>query len=66
MSDVIYMHRALELAENGVGVTSPGPMVGAVIINDGRIIGEGFYTYDGLRHAEVTALEKAGARSCRR
>jgi diaminohydroxyphosphoribosylaminopyrimidine deaminase / 5-amino-6-(5-phosphoribosylamino)uracil reductase len=60
MSDVIYMHRALELAENGAGLASPGAMVGAVIINDGRISGEGFYTYDGVRHAEVIALEKAG------
>ena len=56
-----YIRRTLELAEKGVGLTSPGVMVGCVIEKDGRIIGEGFYTYDGIRHAEVIALEQAGA-----
>jgi diaminohydroxyphosphoribosylaminopyrimidine deaminase/5-amino-6-(5-phosphoribosylamino)uracil reductase len=55
-----YIGRTLELAEKGVGLTSPGVMVGCVIVKDGRIVGEGFYTYDGIRHAEVIALEQAG------
>jgi diaminohydroxyphosphoribosylaminopyrimidine deaminase/5-amino-6-(5-phosphoribosylamino)uracil reductase len=55
-----YIVRALELAGKGAGLTSPGVMVGAVIVKDGRIVGEGFYTYDGVRHAEIIALEQAG------
>ena len=51
---------AFELAEKGRGLTSPGAMVGAVIVKDGQIVGEGFYTYDGVRHAEIIALEQAG------
>jgi diaminohydroxyphosphoribosylaminopyrimidine deaminase/5-amino-6-(5-phosphoribosylamino)uracil reductase len=61
MNDVTYMRRALELAEKGAGLTSPGAMVGAVIVQNGTIVGEGYYTYDGLRHAEVLALEQAGS-----
>ena len=60
MDDQTYIQRTLELAEKGRGLTSPGAMVGAVIVKDGRIIGEGFYTYDGIRHAETIALEQAG------
>src|SRR5262249_60617891 len=61
MNDESYMRRVLELAEKGEGLTSPGAMVGAIIVKNGSIIGEGFYTYDGIRHAEVIALEQAGA-----
>ena len=54
------MDRTLELAERGVALTSPNPMVGALLTtSDGRIVGEGFHTYDGLRHAEIIALEAA-------
>src|SRR5713226_2066541 len=60
MDDLTYMRRALELAEKGAGLTSPGAMAGAVIVQNGSIVGEGFYTYDGVRHAEVIALEQAG------
>jgi diaminohydroxyphosphoribosylaminopyrimidine deaminase/5-amino-6-(5-phosphoribosylamino)uracil reductase len=60
MDDITYIRRTLELAEKGVGLTSPGAMAGAVIVKDGRVVGEGFYTYDGKRHAEVIALEQAG------
>src|SRR5262245_15495330 len=59
MDDQTYIQRTLELAEKGRGLTSPGAMVGAVIVKDGRIVGEGFYTYDGIRHAETIALEQA-------
>jgi diaminohydroxyphosphoribosylaminopyrimidine deaminase / 5-amino-6-(5-phosphoribosylamino)uracil reductase len=61
VSDETYIRRALELAEKGVGLTSPGVMVGAVIAKGDQIVGEGYYTYDGVRHAEVIALEQAGA-----
>src|SRR5262245_646208 len=60
MDDQTYIRRTLELAQKGRGLTSPGAMVGAVIVKDGQIIGEGFYTYEGIRHAEVIALEQAG------
>src|SRR5262245_2826353 len=60
MQDLLYIRRTLELAEQGAALTSPGAMVGVVIVKDGRIIGEGFYTYDGVRHAEVIALAQAG------
>lgn len=61
MNDLTYIRRALELAEKGAGLASPGAMVGAVILENGEIIGEGFYTYDGVRHAEIIALDQAGA-----
>lgn len=60
-NDAAYLRRALELAEQGAGLTSPGVMVGAVIVKEGRVAGEGFYTFDGVRHAEVMALEQAGS-----
>ena len=62
--DLEFMHRALELARKGTGLTSPNPLVGAVIVNhNGKTVGEGFYTYDGLKHAEVLALEQAGEKA---
>ncbi len=58
------MRRALELAARGVGQVSPGPLVGCVIVSaDGRVVGEGFYLYDEVRHAETIALEQAGPKS---
>ena len=60
MTDEEYMRRALELAERGRGLASPGAMVGAVVVKDGRIVGEGYYTWDGLYHAEIQALGEAG------
>jgi diaminohydroxyphosphoribosylaminopyrimidine deaminase/5-amino-6-(5-phosphoribosylamino)uracil reductase len=53
------MDRALELAARGVALASPNPMVGAVLVSGGKIVGEGFHTYDGVRHAEVIALDAA-------
>ncbi len=58
--DQEWMARALALAAQGRGLTSPNPMVGAVLVRDGRVVGEGFHTYDGVRHAEIVALEAAG------
>jgi len=58
------MSRALELAARGVGQVSPGPLVGCVIATpDGEVLGEGFYVYEQLKHAETYALEQAGARA---
>jgi diaminohydroxyphosphoribosylaminopyrimidine deaminase / 5-amino-6-(5-phosphoribosylamino)uracil reductase len=59
--DLALMRRALDLARQGIGLTSPNPCVGAVIVDrEGNTIGEGSYTYDGLKHAEILALEQAG------
>jgi diaminohydroxyphosphoribosylaminopyrimidine deaminase/5-amino-6-(5-phosphoribosylamino)uracil reductase len=55
-----YFERALELAERGRGKTADHPLVGAVVVRDGEVVGEGWYEYDGIRHAEVIALEQAG------
>lgn len=60
MDDVAYLQRALELAEMGTGLVSPGAKAGTVVVKDGRIAGEGFYTYDGVDHAEIIALRQAG------
>lgn len=54
------MRRALELARNGWGQTAPNPLVGAVVVRDGGIIGEGFHARYGEAHAEVNALRAAG------
>jgi diaminohydroxyphosphoribosylaminopyrimidine deaminase/5-amino-6-(5-phosphoribosylamino)uracil reductase len=63
-TDEIFLERALALARQGVGLTSPNPCVGAVIVDRrGEIVGSGFHTYDGRKHAEVLALERAGAKA---
>lgn len=59
--DLLYMQLALELAERGRGAVEPNPMVGAVIVRDGEIKGEGWHEQFGGPHAEVHALEAAGA-----
>ena len=56
MDDQVYMRRAIELAGKGAGWTSPNPMVGAVIVKDGRIIGEGYHRKCGELHAERNAF----------
>lgn len=57
MNDEAYMRRALELAGMGMGWTNPNPMVGAVIVKEGRIIGEGYHERYGELHAERNALK---------
>src|ERR1035437_2312194 len=52
----IYMHRCLQLAKAGAGYVAPNPMVGAVLIHDNRIIGEGYHQKFGEVHAEVNCL----------
>jgi diaminohydroxyphosphoribosylaminopyrimidine deaminase / 5-amino-6-(5-phosphoribosylamino)uracil reductase len=54
-----YMKLALRLAIKGLGKTSPNPMVGAVIVKDDRIIGEGYHRYFGGKHAEINAIDNA-------
>ena len=59
--DEQQMRRALDLARAGVGLVSPNPAVGAVVVDaSGREVGSGTHTYDGVKHAEVLALEQAG------
>src|ERR1700720_965638 len=58
--DVCLMDHALALAARGVALASPNPKVGAVLVRNGKIVGEGFHTYDGVRHAEIIALDAAG------
>lgn len=58
--DIKYMKRALKLAEKGEARVSPNPMVGAVVVKNGRIVGEGYHKFYGGPHAEVYALEAAG------
>lgn len=63
-TDEQFLRHALVLARKGIGLTSPNPCVGAVIVGgDGGILGEGFHTYEGIRHAEVIALNQAGEKS---
>ena len=58
-----YMREALDLARKGIALASPNPMVGAVIVQNGEVVGRGFHTWDGMKHAEIHALEEAGARA---
>jgi diaminohydroxyphosphoribosylaminopyrimidine deaminase/5-amino-6-(5-phosphoribosylamino)uracil reductase len=58
------MARALELAAEGTGQVSPGPLVGCVVANSaGEVLGEGFYVFEKIKHAETYALEQAGGRA---
>jgi diaminohydroxyphosphoribosylaminopyrimidine deaminase/5-amino-6-(5-phosphoribosylamino)uracil reductase len=60
---VNFYERALELAERGRGKTGDHPLVGAVVVAGGEVLGEGWYEYDLVRHAEIAALEEAGERA---
>jgi len=63
-TDESFLRRALDLARKGVGLTSPNPCVGtAVVDRSGAVVGEGFHTYEGIKHAEILALERAGERA---
>lgn len=63
MSDEAYIERAIELAERGRGLVSPNPMVGAVVVAEGVVVGEGWHEGAGLPHAEVVAINGAGERA---
>jgi pyrimidine deaminase RibD-like protein len=58
-----YMARALELAGEGLGLVSPNPLVGSVVVREGRIVGEGFHQFAMVDHAETHALRMAGSRA---
>ena len=63
-TDKQVLHRALELARDGIGLASPNPYVGAVIVDShSTVVGTGVYTYAGVKHAEVLALEQAGEKA---
>src|SRR5580700_7835241 len=57
------MQHALDLARKAIGLASPNPLVGCVIVNNGEIVGQGFHEYDGRSHAEILALKAAGEKS---
>lgn len=63
MNDDKYMRLALTLAEQGRGFTSPNPMVGAVVVRDGKVVGQGWHRRAGGPHAEVHALDDAGEKA---
>lgn len=63
-ADRRMMARALELATKGVGQVSPGPLVGCVIVSSsGEVVGEGYYIFEAIKHAETIALDQAGAKA---
>jgi len=65
-TDEKFLRQALELARRGIGLTAPNPNVGAVILDDrGEVVGAGTHIYDGVKHAEILALEQAGERARR-
>lgn len=59
-ADEQWMERALALAENSVGLASPNPVVGCVLVRESSVVGEGFHSYDEKDHAEIVALRQAG------
>ncbi|SHH19329.1 diaminohydroxyphosphoribosylaminopyrimidine deaminase [Thermosyntropha lipolytica DSM 11003] len=61
--DAFYMQRALNLAAKALGRTSPNPVVGAVIVKEGQIVGEGYHKKAGTPHAEIHALKQAGEKA---
>ncbi len=61
--DEIYMRMAISLAKKGIGTASPNPMVGAVVVKNGKIVGKGYHKRHGEAHAEVDALNDAGSKA---
>jgi diaminohydroxyphosphoribosylaminopyrimidine deaminase/5-amino-6-(5-phosphoribosylamino)uracil reductase len=62
--DEAFLRRALELAREGIGLASPNPCVGAVVLDSkGRVAGEGLHRFAGIKHAEILALEQAGEKA---
>jgi diaminohydroxyphosphoribosylaminopyrimidine deaminase / 5-amino-6-(5-phosphoribosylamino)uracil reductase len=64
-TDHVHLRRAIELAEGGRGRTTPNPLVGAVVVRDGEVIGEGFHSAFGAPHAEREALSACGEAGAR-
>jgi diaminohydroxyphosphoribosylaminopyrimidine deaminase/5-amino-6-(5-phosphoribosylamino)uracil reductase len=63
LDDERWMRQALALARRGRALAHPNPMVGALLVRNGRVVGQGFHTYDGLLHAEVIAIQQAERRA---
>ena len=63
MDHEYFMRMALNLAKKGQGYTSPNPMVGAVIVKDGEVVGRGYHRAAGQAHAEVNAIDAAGIKA---
>jgi diaminohydroxyphosphoribosylaminopyrimidine deaminase/5-amino-6-(5-phosphoribosylamino)uracil reductase len=63
MTPADLMREALAEARKGLGLASPNPMVGAILVNDGAIVGRGHHTWEGRHHAEILAIRQAGERS---
>src|SRR2546425_2478429 len=61
LAERVAMERALELARRGWGRVAPNPLVGAVVLQGGKVVGEGYHAEYGGPHAEVVALEAAGS-----
>ena len=61
--DLHFMKKAFQLARRAQGFTSPNPLVGAVVVKNDKIIGQGYHKKAGLPHAEIVALNKAGQRA---
>lgn len=61
--DPKYMKLAIELSRSGLGTTSPNPVVGCVIVKDGKVVGTGYHEYAGGDHAEIVALKQAGEKA---
>jgi diaminohydroxyphosphoribosylaminopyrimidine deaminase/5-amino-6-(5-phosphoribosylamino)uracil reductase len=63
-NDARHMHQALELGRRGIALASPNPRVGAVLVSaEGKVVGRGSHNYDGVKHAEILAIEAAGERA---
>ena len=63
MTDLEFIQQTLQLAAQGKGLVSPNPLVGSLVVKDGRVVGQGFHRYAELKHAEVWALEEAGTKA---
>jgi diaminohydroxyphosphoribosylaminopyrimidine deaminase / 5-amino-6-(5-phosphoribosylamino)uracil reductase len=61
--DLHFMAHALNLARKGIGLASPNPTVGCLLVKDGAIVGEGVHQYDWRDHAEIVALQQAGEKA---
>jgi len=66
MDDLRFMQMALDLAARGRGFTSPNPLVAAVVVKDGAVVGQGYHRFAGGPHAEVYAIDAAGGQARRR
>ncbi|MDP9147723.1 MAG: bifunctional diaminohydroxyphosphoribosylaminopyrimidine deaminase/5-amino-6-(5-phosphoribosylamino)uracil reductase RibD, partial [Acidobacteriota bacterium] len=62
-NSIHYMQHALNLARKGIGLASPNPLVGCVLVREGQIVGEGFHQYEWRDHAEVVAVKSAGEKA---